>query len=69
MLPPYSVGSLTKLILVNAIYFKGNWENQFEKKQTKEMPFNVSKVCILHCQWQFLFPVLHCFLNMNDALL
>uniref|UniRef100_A0A8C4PMX1 Serpin B6 n=1 Tax=Equus asinus TaxID=9793 RepID=A0A8C4PMX1_EQUAS len=38
-----SVDLLTKLILVNAIYFKGNWDDQFDKQQTKERPFKVSK--------------------------
>ncbi|XP_021785895.2 serpin B6-like isoform X1 [Papio anubis] len=43
MLSPDSVDSLTKLILVNAIYFKGNWESQFLKEMTREMPFKISK--------------------------
>ncbi|XP_030781662.1 serpin B6-like isoform X4 [Rhinopithecus roxellana] len=43
MLSPDSVDSLTKLILVNAIYFKGNWESQFVKEMTREMPFKISK--------------------------
>jgi serpin B len=29
----------TKLLLVNAVYFKGNWKNKFEKARTKEAPF------------------------------
>ena len=32
-------GNLTRLILVNAIYFKGNWARQFQISATKEMPF------------------------------
>ncbi|XP_004432222.1 PREDICTED: serpin B6 [Ceratotherium simum simum] len=43
LLSPNSVNPLTNLILVNAIYFKGNWDNQFDKQQTKERPFKVSK--------------------------
>lgn len=30
---------LTRLILVNAIYFKGNWASQFDKKYTKDENF------------------------------
>ncbi|NWH64577.1 SPB6 protein, partial [Geococcyx californianus] len=36
------VDSLTRLVLVNAIYFKGNWEKPFSKNTT-EMPFQINK--------------------------
>ncbi|NWX12619.1 SPB6 protein, partial [Aegotheles bennettii] len=37
------LNSLTRLVLVNAIYFKGNWEKQFDKERTDEMPFQINK--------------------------
>ncbi|KAM8791991.1 serpin B6-like isoform 2-T3 [Rhynchonycteris naso] len=43
LLYPNSINPLTCLVLVNAIYFKGNWDNQFKKELTKERPFKVSK--------------------------
>ncbi|KAM6938312.1 leukocyte elastase inhibitor [Lycodopsis pacificus] len=38
-----TVTPATRLALVNAIYFKGNWMNRFDEKNTKEMPFKVNQ--------------------------
>ncbi|KAG7316535.1 hypothetical protein KOW79_020076 [Hemibagrus wyckioides] len=38
-----TVDNLTKLVLVNAIYLKCNWEKQFDQYSTKEHPFKMNK--------------------------
>ena len=35
--------TLTRLFLINAIYFKGNWDSQFKKLATTKMPFFLSE--------------------------
>ncbi|XP_066043036.1 serpin B6-like [Chamaea fasciata] len=37
------LNSLTRLVLVNAIYFKGHWEKPFKKQSTRERPFHINK--------------------------
>lgn len=44
LLKPGTVTPMTRLALVNAIYFKGNWKNRFDAANTKEMPFKVNQV-------------------------
>lgn len=39
-----TVTTMTRLALVNAIYFKGNWMKKFDEANTKEMPFHVKAV-------------------------
>ncbi|XP_034980722.1 leukocyte elastase inhibitor [Zootoca vivipara] len=38
-----SLNELTKLVLVNAIYFKGSWAEKFQEEDTEELPFRLSK--------------------------
>ncbi|XP_077209581.1 leukocyte elastase inhibitor-like [Paroedura picta] len=43
LLPEGTVSEMTRLVLVNAVYFKGNWEEQFEVGMTEEIPFRLNK--------------------------
>ncbi|XP_042629188.1 leukocyte elastase inhibitor-like isoform X2 [Cyprinus carpio] len=43
LLPQGSIGEMTKLVLVNAIYFKGNWEKKFPKEATRDGQFKLNK--------------------------
>ena len=42
LIPPGMLTVLTSLVLVNAIYFKGDWASQFDKQLTRDAPFHVS---------------------------
>lgn len=50
ILPPNSVDNQTRLIITNAIYFKGQWEMQFDKKRTRENEFYTSPDTKVRCQ-------------------
>lgn len=43
VLSPGTVCPLTKLVLVNAMYFKGKWKAQFDRKYTRGMPFKTNQ--------------------------
>ncbi|KGL93450.1 Heterochromatin-associated protein MENT [Charadrius vociferus] len=62
LLPAGSLNSHTVLVLVNAIYFKGNWEKKFLEKNTSERPFRLSKTKTKPVQMMFMrdtFLILH----------
>uniref|UniRef100_A0A668AQF9 Leukocyte elastase inhibitor n=1 Tax=Myripristis murdjan TaxID=586833 RepID=A0A668AQF9_9TELE len=43
LLAPGVVDSMTRLVLVNAIYFKGNWDRKFDANLTKDAQFKLNK--------------------------
>ena len=53
LLSPGVVNSSTRLVLTNAIYFKGNWQDQFDKEATQKEEFHLSAT-----QW-VMAPLMH----------
>ncbi|XP_017792672.1 PREDICTED: antichymotrypsin-2-like isoform X4 [Habropoda laboriosa] len=43
LISPGDVDSTTSLVLVNAVYFKGQWKNKFNPRLTHDMPFHINK--------------------------
>jgi serpin B len=39
LLPPDSLNAMTRLVLTNAVYFKGDWVKGFKKSETKDQNF------------------------------
>jgi serpin B len=42
LLPPGTVKPLTRLVVTNAVYFKGDWASQFKKDLTRQGPFTLA---------------------------
>ncbi|KAM9332598.1 uncharacterized protein KZ484_017677 [Pholidichthys leucotaenia] len=68
VVPPGVVDSMTRLVLVNAIYFKGKWDKQFKEGSTRKAPFkfsksNVKEVQMMHQKSKFVLtsiPDINC---------
>lgn len=43
LLSPEDISELIRMILVNAIYFKGNWESRFDRTKTSPEQFSVDR--------------------------
>ncbi|MBU4023372.1 serpin family protein [Patescibacteria group bacterium] len=42
LIPPEAINELTRLVLTNAVYFKGEWVRQFNEDDTREENFRIS---------------------------
>ncbi len=49
LLPPNSLNTLTRLVLTNAIYFKGDWKVMFKKDLTSDRDFFITPLKSIKC--------------------
>ncbi len=56
LIPSGVINSMTKLVLTNAIYFKGEWAKQFDKDNTSDQDFKITsdkvvKIPMMQCAY------------------
>jgi len=62
LLQPGSIDPLTRLVLVNAVYFKGDWDRKFDSAKTEEADFRLAdggtvKVPLMHMKNKFHYGI------------
>ena len=60
LIAPGFISDMTKLVLVNAIYFKADWVNKFDTKNTYDQDFHISEreiiqIPMMHRKSKYLF--------------
>jgi len=56
LIPKGILGRDTVLVITNAIYFKGIWEWEFDKKDTREMDFKITPENVVKVQMMYMKP-------------
>ncbi|XP_034181370.2 antichymotrypsin-2 isoform X4 [Osmia lignaria lignaria] len=50
---PGDLNSMTAMVLVNAVYFKGQWQDKFDPQNTEERPFHVNENTVKNVSTMF----------------
>ena len=56
LIPEGVLSPLTRLVLTNAIYFKGTWEWEFDKSDTREQDFEIAPKNIIKVPMMYMKP-------------
>ena len=64
LIPDGVITALTRMVLANAIYFKGTWQTKFDKKYTNDAPFTradgtKADVPLMHLTGEFNYGEMH----------